>query len=86
MPISSLFRETKWVSNQKNEKIQSFVMYVFLATGFSLISYDSRIHLGFIADVASVASKEDCDEIVNDVFKNIDLLKLEVEKKKLNIF
>ncbi|CAH1112630.1 unnamed protein product, partial [Psylliodes chrysocephalus] len=51
-----------------------------MTTGFSLISYDSRIHLGFIADVASVASKEDCDEIVNDVFKNIDLLKLEVEK------
>ncbi|CAH1112632.1 unnamed protein product [Psylliodes chrysocephalus] len=56
-----------------------------MGTGFALISYDSRIHLGFIADVASVATKEDCDEIVNDIFTNIDLLKLEVEKQKLNI-
>ncbi|CAH1110902.1 unnamed protein product [Psylliodes chrysocephalus] len=54
-----------------------------LGTGFSVIGYDDRIHFGVTADINHIGSKEECDTIINDIFKNIELLRLEIEMKKI---
>ncbi|CAG9835496.1 unnamed protein product [Diabrotica balteata] len=56
-----------------------------MATGFAVISYDSRIHLGFVGDVASIPTQADCDDIVDEFFNAIQRMQIESDKKRLNI-
>ncbi|XP_056643550.1 uncharacterized protein LOC130449627 [Diorhabda sublineata] len=55
-----------------------------MSTGFAVVSYDSRVHLGFVGDAASVPSIEDCDGIVSEFFNTFDLLQKEIDKKRSN--
>ncbi|XP_028139614.2 uncharacterized protein LOC114333819 [Diabrotica virgifera virgifera] len=56
-----------------------------MATGFAVISYDHRLHLGFVGDVASVPTQADCDGIVDEFFNAIQQMQTESDKKRLNI-